>query len=275
MKQTLRDTNFHGRCATAMEYTGWRHRHGNGSLDCRLIAAGEMRWHMLEVHGETAAAAGLMARGFAVYLPTEAEIAVRRGRKSVRQPVMFAGLLFICVRAIERQRDRILSVPGVARIVRLGETAVIVPDAAIDRIKIIEMEKLIATGLITVDEEALGREPTKQKKRRKRKRGRRQSENMAPATPGSGDLEIRIMCLGDRDAEQTAVAAIEQAAIAQAPASHRRDLLYRAMGLLPPGESNTRAAASGIDNPSPPHAAERQVSPVAAGAGNGAERPSI
>src|ERR1700730_9908935 len=119
MKQALRDVNFHGHCATAMEYTGWRHRHGDASLDCLLPAGEEMCWHMLTVYRETAVAAGLMARGFAVYLPTEAQIAVRRGRKAVRQPVMFAGLLFICVRAIERQRTRILSVPGVIDIVRV------------------------------------------------------------------------------------------------------------------------------------------------------------
>jgi transcription antitermination factor NusG len=235
---------FKAAAGTAMEYTNWRHRHGDFSLDCQLPEGKEMRWYLLSCYRDVTVAAGLMARGFGVYLPMLAEKIGEGNHARVVQSPMYPGLVFICVRDIEEQRARILSVPGVLGIVRCNGEAVVVPDSVVDRSQCIEIENDLRAGLIVLDAEDVARAPSKQKKRRNKNRDKRDALRREL---NDREWKIKIMCKDDPAAR--AIDAALAGAIGQAPPEHRRDLLYRAMGLRPPQESLTRAPASGIDNP--------------------------
>jgi transcription antitermination factor NusG len=240
---------FKAAAGTAMEYTNWRHRHGDFSLDCLLPEGKEMRWYLLNCYRDVTVAAGLVARGFGVYLPMLSERVGEGEAARVVQSPMYPGLVFICVRDIEEQRARILSVPGVLGIVRCNGEAVVVPDSVVDRSQAIEIENDLKSGLIALEAEDIARSPAKQKKRRKKNRDKRRELLLAQQRLlEEREWKIRIMCRDD-PAARAIDAALTASALGTAAPEDRRDLLYRAMGLRPPTESLTPASASGIDNP--------------------------
>lgn len=90
----------------------------HGGFGAEIVPEGEARWLIaVTAPGEDRIAlAHLIARRFAAYQPCWRETRISRGRKIERMRPMYPNYLFVHVWGIERHARRILSCPGVQRL---------------------------------------------------------------------------------------------------------------------------------------------------------------
>lgn len=113
-----------------------------GPFAAEIMAGHSPAWHLIQTapRQETVAAAHLVGRHFAIYLPTfgRDDVLPVSGKVRAGDP-LFRGYLFLFVWNIEAHWRRICACPGVARIVVEAERPVVVPDTVIDDIQVLEV----------------------------------------------------------------------------------------------------------------------------------------
>ncbi len=113
-----------------------------GPFAAEIMAGHSPCWHLIQTapRQETIAAAHLVGRHFAIYLPTfgRDDVLPVSGKVKAGDP-LFRGYLFLFVWNIEAHWRRICACPGVTRIVVEAERPVVVPDRVIDDIQVLEV----------------------------------------------------------------------------------------------------------------------------------------
>lgn len=113
-----------------------------GPFAAEILSGSAPAWHLVRTAParETLAAAHLVGRRFATYLPTfgRDDVLPISGKVKAGKP-MFPGYLFLFVWNIHAHWRRILGCPGVANVVVIDERPVVVPDRVIDEIQVLEV----------------------------------------------------------------------------------------------------------------------------------------
>jgi transcription antitermination factor NusG len=110
-----------------------------GPLDAEIVPGIEAGWYILITQpGQGGIASShLIGRRFGVYEPRFPTTTIERGRKVTRWRNFVQGYIFVFVWGIDAHRRRILSVPGVQRLLCTfpSDTPFKVPDALIDKLR--------------------------------------------------------------------------------------------------------------------------------------------
>lgn len=117
-------------------------------LSAEIVPEVSPNWHVLETHPnhERTVASYLIARRFGMFVPETEADEVRRGRKMHVTRLMFTGYVFVFVWDIGKHANRLMAIPGVARIMCYEDSLkrpkpVVVSDAIIDQIRAVENSK--------------------------------------------------------------------------------------------------------------------------------------
>lgn len=117
-----------------------------GPYRAEIVPDASPLWHIATTYAaeEGEAMKFLADRGFGVYIPYFEKDTIRRGRRVPVQSSLFPGHLFLFVWDIKRHWRRIMSCPGVAKILTVDERPVVVPFDAIYRMQAIEFSGIQA-----------------------------------------------------------------------------------------------------------------------------------